>query len=110
MQEIITASILFLIAIVILWLSIRSFMEKGFLFNNAYIWASKQERESMNKKTYYRQSAVIFLLLSLIFLLNGIAVLYHISWIFYIVIVIIAITLVYAVISSIAIERKNQQK
>ncbi|MBQ7009494.1 MAG: DUF3784 domain-containing protein, partial [Ruminococcus sp.] len=46
---------------------------------NAYIWASKQERESMNKKTYYRQSAVIFLLLSLIFLLNGIAVLYHIS-------------------------------
>ncbi|MBR2913803.1 MAG: DUF3784 domain-containing protein [Oscillospiraceae bacterium] len=110
MQEIIAASILFLISLVILWLSIRSFMEKGFLFNNAYIWASKQERESMDKKPHYRQSAVIFLLIGLVFLLNGIAVLLHIAWIFYIVIAIIIIALVYTVISSIAIERKNQQK
>lgn len=49
MKETITASILFAISIFLFYMSIRSFMEKGFLFNNAYIHASKQEREKMNK-------------------------------------------------------------
>ncbi|MBE6852812.1 MAG: DUF3784 domain-containing protein [Ruminococcus sp.] len=110
MQEIIAAGIIFLIALIALWLSIRSFMEKGFLFNNAYIWASEQERESMDKKPYYRQSAIMFLFTCLIFLLNGFAFLFHITWIFYIVIAIAIIVMVYAVISSRAIEQKKQQK
>jgi hypothetical protein len=84
MKEIITAIILFAISFFAFVLSVRSFMEKGFLFNNAYIYASKQEREKMNKKPHYRQSAIVFLLIGLIFLLNALAVLIKANWIFYI--------------------------
>ena len=43
-----------ILAIVFLVISILQFKEKGFLFNNAYIWADKQEREKLNKKHHYR--------------------------------------------------------
>ena len=109
MKEIIVASILLAISIFAIIMSIRSFMEKGFLFNNAYIYASKQEREKMNKKPHYRQSAIVFLLLSLIFLLNAIAVLLEVNWIFYIVVAVVIVTLIYAIVSSITIEKNKKQ-
>ncbi len=109
MEEIVASSILFAISILLFLMSVRSFMEKGFLFNNAYIYASKQEREKMNKKPHYRQSAIVFLLLGLIFLLNTIAVLLKVNWIFYVVVAIVIITLVYAIVSSITIEKINKQ-
>ena len=73
MKEIVPASILFAVSIFLFFMSVRSFMEKGFLFNNAYIYASKQEREKMNKKPHYRQSAIVFLLIGLV--VGGIALL-----------------------------------
>lgn len=109
MKEIIAASILFAISIFAIFMSIRSFMEKGFLFNNAYFYSSKQEREKMNKKPHYRQSAIVFLLLGLIFLLNTIAVLLEVNWIFYIVVAVVIVTLIYAIVSSITIEKNNKQ-
>ena len=42
--EWITASLVFIIAAILTVVSIRSFQNKGFLFNNAYIYASKEER------------------------------------------------------------------
>ena len=86
-------------------MSIRSFMEKGFLLNNAYIYAMKEDREKMNKKPYYRQSAIVFLLIALIFLLNGLSMLLKTDWIFYIAIAVMIITLIYAIVSSITIEK-----
>ena len=109
MKEIVAASILFTVSIFLFFMSVRSFMEKGFLFNNAYIYALKQEREKMNKKLHYRQSAIVFLLLGLIFLLNALAVLLKVNWIFYVVVAIVIITLVYAIVSSITIEEINKQ-
>ncbi len=44
MEKIIVSSVLFFISAGLFLLSFRSFREKGFLFNNAYIYASKQER------------------------------------------------------------------
>ena len=110
MKVIIAASILFAISAFAFFMSIRSFMEKGFLFNNAYIYASKQEREKLNKKPYYRQSAIVFLLLGLTFLLNAISVLLEIDWIFYIAVAVVIVTLIYAIVSSIKIEKNNKQK
>ena len=110
MKEIIAASILFAISIFAFVMSVRSFMEKGFLFNNAYIYASKQEREKMNKKPHYRQSAIVFLLLGLIFLLNALATLLKVNWIFYIVVAVIIITIIYAIVSSITIEKNDKQQ
>ena len=110
MKEIITASVLFGVAVFAFIMSIRSFMEKGFLFNNAYLYASKQERETMNKKPHYRQSAIVFLSIGLIFLLNGLNVFFQANWIFFIVIAIVIVTLIYAIISSVMIEKNNKQQ
>ena len=98
----ILAIIMFLIAVFAWILSIRSFLEKGFLLNNAYIYASKSEREKMDKKPHYRQSAVVFLLLGMVFALNGFAALFHVDWIYTLVIVCIISTIIYAIVSSIA--------
>lgn len=108
MKEIITASILFIISIFAFAMSIRSFMEKGFLFNNAYIYASKQEREKMYKKPYYRQSAIVFLLIGLIFLLTPLSLLLEANWILYAVLMIAIIAIIYAITSSIIIEKKRK--
>ena len=108
MKEIITSCILFIIAIGAFIKSYRSFKEKGFLFNNAYTYASKQERETMNKTPHYRQSAIVFFMIGVIFLLNGVSVLLEANWMFLLVIIIVAIAIVYAIVSSIAIERRKQ--
>lgn len=107
MKEIILSCILFLIAIGAFVMSYRSFREKGFLFNNAYLYASKQERETMDKKPHYRQSAIVLLMIGVIFLLNGVSVLLAANWILILVIVIAFIAIVYAIASSIVIEREN---
>ena len=109
MKEIIIASILFAVSVFLFLMSVRSFMEKGFLFNNAYIYASKQEREKMNKKPYYRQSAIVFLLLGIVFLLLSLAVLLEAYWISFVGVAVVIITLIYAIVSSITIEKNNKQ-
>ena len=101
--------ILFAMSVMAFVMSIRSFMEKGFLFNNAYIHASEQERESMDKKPFYRQSGFVFLLIGIIFLLNGFNMLFDIKWVFYIIIAIVIITFVYAIVSSVVIGKNNRQ-
>ncbi len=106
MKEIISASILFIISVVAFVMSIRSFREKGFLFNNAYLYASREERESMDKKPHYRQSAIVFLLIGVIFLLNGVSVLLKADWVFYIVIAVMIGAIIYAIVSSIVIEKR----
>ena len=109
MKEIIIASILFAVFVFLFFMSVRSFMEKGVLFNNAYIYASKQEREKMNKKPYYRQSAIVFLLFGIVFLLLALAVLLEAYWISFVGVAVIIITLIYAIVSSITIEKNNKQ-
>ena len=110
MQEIIAAAILWGMAVLAFVLSIRTFNGKGFLLNNAYLYASKKERESMDKKPYYRQSAVVFLLISIVFALNGFETILQIGWLSYIAIATIVITAIYAIASSVAIERNKKQK
>ena len=105
MAEIITAVILFLIAGVSFLISFRSFREKGFLFNNAYIYASKQEREYMNKKPHYRQTAICFLLIGAFFLIDGIALLSGIDFFFIIAGLVLVTLVIYAIVSSLKIQK-----
>lgn len=109
MGDIIVAVTLLLVSLFMFVVSIRSFLEKGFLFNNAYIYASKKERETMNKKPYYCQTAAIFFLMGIIFLLIGFAILLDAGWITYIAEAVILVILIYAIASSIAIEKRKQQ-
>lgn len=106
MEKIIVSSVLFFISAGLFLLSFRSFREKGFLFNNAYIYASKQERERMNKKPYYRQSAVVFLLLGVSSALAGTEFLLDIDWLFWLEGIIIVGTIIYAVVSCIILEKR----
>ena len=106
----ITAAVLFLVSLGAFVMSIRSFREKGFPLNNAYLYASKREREAMDKKPYYRQSAIVFAMIGVIFLLNGLALLLHADWMFYGVGAVAAIAAIYAIGSSRRIEKKKKQK
>ena len=98
------------IAVVFYGLSVMQFMQKGKVFNNAYIYASKEEREKMNKKPYYRQSAIVFLGVGTIFLLNALQAVVTSDWPFQLVVGLSICTLVYAVISSYLIEKKRKKE
>lgn len=107
MKDYIIPIIIFIISIVMFIISFRSFKERGFLFNNAYIYASKEERDNMNKKPHYRQSAIVFLMLGILFLIISIGSIFDVEWLFYVEIVCMVITAVYAVVSSILIFKKQ---
>ena len=109
MEDMIVASALLAVSLFLFILSIRSFLEKGFLFNNAYIYASKKERDTMNKKPYYRQTAIIFFFIGMVFLLLGLAILMDAGWITYIAEAVMIIMLIYAISSSIIIEKRKKR-
>ena len=108
MKEILAAATLFLISLAALILSIRAFCRKGFLLNNAYLYASGRERETMDKTPYYRQTAVVFLLIAIVFLLNGLSVLLETYWLSYLGTGVIFLTVLYAVVSAIRIEKRKK--
>ncbi len=101
-SSIIRAIIAFTLAAACLYLAIRHFMQHGFLLNNAYIFASKKERESMDKKPHYRQSAILFALLCIVFMATGLSiVLKNDKLLLYVLLPICAIAIVYAIVSSV---------
>ena len=103
--ELIVSIIVFMIAIALIILAIFHFRERGYLFNNAYIYDSKTQRETMDKKPYYRQSAVVFCLLSIIFLIIGLAVVLQNSMLFFLEIPFFIIVVTYAIISTMKIKK-----
>ena len=82
-------------------LSIRHFLERGYLLNNAWIFASEKERENMDKKPHYRQSAVVFCLCSLLFLIIGLSIVFHNSKLSLLEVPVAIAAIVYAIVSSI---------
>jgi hypothetical protein len=64
----------------------------------------------MDKAPYYRQSAIVFLFIALIFILNGIQLLTNTEWLFYVVLTVMAATVIYAIASSILIEKNRGKK
>lgn len=107
-ENIITAVILDIIALICYILSIVQFLNKGFLFNNAYIYSSKEEREKMDKKPHYKQSGIIFLLIGIVFTVNSVNAILETNFLFFIVIAILLIAVIYAIVSSILIEKNKK--
>ena len=62
----------------------------------------------MDKSPHYRQTAVVFLLISIVFALNAVEGLLDSGWLLWVGIFFIVLTIIYAVASSIQIERKQQ--
>ncbi len=103
----ILSTLLFALSLSAFFLSICSFLGKGFLFNNTYIHASENEREKMNKKPYYHQSGIVFLLIGLLAGLLGSAIWFQITWMLYVADALAIILCIYAVVSSILIHRRK---
>ena len=100
---VITSIVLSVICAVI---SFFQFREKGFLFNNAYIYASGQERETMDKKPHYRQSGIVSAFLSSIFLCAAAECVFETGWLRWTGGTLCIAAAVYAIISSV---KKNQK-
>ncbi len=98
--------IVLLLSIACAVISVFQFKEKGFLFNNAYIYASKQERETMDKKPHYRQSGIVFAILSSIFLCIAAECVLETGWLWWVEGALCIAVLVYAIFSSIKTIRK----
>ena len=100
--------ILGIISIALFSISLMHLYEKGYLMNNAYIYASKEERETLNKRPYYRQSGIVFFLFGLIALLNAFNVELKSFKLFIFIILLVVFTIVYAIISTKKIEKNNR--
>lgn len=81
--------------------------EKGTPLNNAYLYATEKERESMNKSPYYRQSGIIFILLGVISLINSAEVLLKTGKLIIAVLAVAALAIIYAAVSSSKIKKNN---
>lgn len=109
-SEIILTVIVFIFAAVSLLFSVLQFMEKGPLLNNAWLYASKDERRKMNKKPYYRQSAIVLLFLFFVFISSGLNLITKRSVFLVIEFVLLAAVFIYAIASTIHIEKQNKDK
>lgn len=107
----IVCSIIFLIlAIGAFIISYLQFREKGYLFNNAYFWATREERQRMDenkesKKPHYRQSGFAFIFIGISILTFAAYIATSWIWMYIAFWMFIIITIVYAIISSIKIEQ-----
>ena len=109
LTELIIAIMSFAIAGILILLSIRSFLERGSLLNNAYIYATEKERKTMDKKPYYRQSAIVFSLLGAVFIVIGVSVILQNYMIELLEIPLILCIIIYAVISSVKIRKRTKK-
>jgi len=100
-QQIVFSIITLTIAVVSFVIAYRQSKEKGFVFNNSYIYASKEERKSQNWTPEYKQSKVAFVILGIMFSTLTLEIIVSWGWLFYAVIGIAAILVVYAIVSSI---------
>ena len=100
MSEMIFTITMLVLAIIMFVLGCLQFKEKGFPLNNLYLYAPKEEREKMDKKPYYRQSAIVFTTFGILFLLMAVASINKTDWIFYAVGGGTILLLIYAVVSS----------
>ncbi|MBQ4649866.1 MAG: DUF3784 domain-containing protein [Firmicutes bacterium] len=75
-----TAIIFFIISAILYIVSVCYFKGKGILFNISYIVARKEEREQMDTKPLFRHTAIVFVLLGTVFLLEGLAAVFSNFW------------------------------
>ncbi|MBR0092576.1 MAG: DUF3784 domain-containing protein [Lachnospiraceae bacterium] len=106
-SDLVGAIIFFVLAAILMILSIRHFMEKGLLLNNAYLYATKEERKTMNKRPHYRQSAIVFCILSVGCFVVGLSIVLKNDSIRLLEIPIFCAAVIFAIISSVQIYRKE---
>jgi len=105
--EIVFFVVLLAVSALLALLGIRSLRCKGYCFNNAYIYASEKEREQTDFTPYYKQTGKVLLMVSGLFLLNALRIVFKLNFLFYVSLVLIAAIIAYAILSSIMIEKNK---
>ncbi len=105
--ETIIAAVVFALSGVLFFLAARHFMQRGFLLNNAWIYASREERQAMDKGPYYRQSAVVLCLLGAVFGVIGLSVSLRDRRLYLAEAALVIAAVIYAVVSSARIAKKR---
>ena len=107
--ELLAAIIVFVLSGILLALGIRHFGEKGYLLNNAWLYASEEQRAAMNKKPYYRQSAIVFCILSAVFIVVGLSLVLRNNSILLLEFPLVSGAIVYAIVSSFQINKQERR-
>lgn len=106
--QIISSIISGLISIILLTYSFFTSKEKGPILSNTYLLATAEERKKIDKSAEYHLVTIIFGILGMVFLLLTIRILTSYAWINYIIAVLIAIVIIYAIRESIKSEINNK--
>ena len=95
------------LAIICLIMALRSFQGKGVPLNNSVLSMSKEERSRTDLRPYYHQSGIVFVLLFIANVLLALSSLPSFKRCFAAGMLVIAAAAVYAVVSSIRMERRK---
>lgn len=93
-------------AIVCLVISVLSFMGRGYLLNNSYIYASQEKRMTTNWRPFYRQTAICFVFLTVFFIVCLVTEITNARWLVRIEIGILVALAIYAIVSRIVLRKK----
>ena len=93
------------VSVIFFVLSLCQFKEKGHPLNNAYLFASENEKKTMDMSPHFRQSAIVFLMLGLLFMFLALDLILDMAIMSWLAIAVGVITVVYAVCSSVKIRK-----
>ena len=79
--------------------SILAFLGKDIILDDAYLKASEEERNTMNKKAYRIQGAIVFLFIAVISACNALRAILHLPLFTYLAAAFGIIGIVYAIVS-----------
>lgn len=99
-----------LLSLLCLWVSLRHFRRKGAPWNNTWLYASPKERQQMDTAPLYRQTGMVFALLCALFALLAVEILLKTGWLRWLAGLVAAAAVVYAVVSSVMMEKRNKPK
>ena len=104
MERIMEFAFCLIAAIVCLTVGIMQLNERGIPLNKAYLYASNEKKQSMNKLPYFKQSGILFILMSVIFSLLAASVLFGMELLSSIALGLFAVVVIFAVVSTVIIE------
>ena len=100
--------ILFVMSAGCLTLGIMQLLRKGPLINNAWLYADDEQRRTMDKAPYYRQSGIVFSLIGFQFIMTGVFCITKIHFFIYAECAVIGFVVLYAIVSAVMIEKKKK--
>lgn len=107
MAQIISVGLCFAIGIFCGIYACMASKERGPLFSNTYLWATPEEREKMDKKPEYKLVSRVFGGLSIVFIMNGIALLTQVYEFAIAAVALMGVIIIYSIIDTVRTSKKS---